>query len=184
MDRISQLPNDIIVYILSHLTIKEAAITSVLSRKWRYLWTCITGLNFDADDVLDKIASEPKSRGVERPKYVNWVNRVVRQHRGPTIDDFRICFDLDKTTKCAIDKWIKFAVGKRVQRLELDLLENGESLRQPLRNYTFPYKPLGSTKRSSLSPTALVGFKSLKALSLKCVNVSGEVFEFAKKGSR
>ncbi|KAA8534056.1 hypothetical protein F0562_031573 [Nyssa sinensis] len=187
-DRISQLPDDIIISILSRLPLKEAVFTSVLSRRWRYLWTCITGLSFDSDEALDKIATEPKSRNGERPKYINWVNRVMRQHTGPTIDEFRICFDLDRTSKCAIDRWIKFAVAKRVQKLELDLLENGESLRQPSRNYTFPYKLVGPAKGSSLkhpssilpgvSPSTFAGFKSIKFLSFKCVNVSGEVFEY------
>ncbi|GFP89187.1 putative F-box/LRR-repeat protein at3g58880 [Phtheirospermum japonicum] len=36
-DYISPLPNDILISILSRLTFKEAAITSNLSRRWRYL---------------------------------------------------------------------------------------------------------------------------------------------------
>ncbi|KAK6135841.1 hypothetical protein DH2020_030407 [Rehmannia glutinosa] len=178
--RLSLLPDDILVSILSRLTLKEATVTSKLSRRWRYLWTQVAGLDFDANDTLDRIAADPKLRSSERPKYINWVNRVVRQHRGPKLDAVRICFDLDKSSKCAIDNWVKFAIAKGVQKLELDLLENGETLRQPTRNYSFPYKQMSQCKRFSLKNVysdfapMQTGLKCLKALSLKCVNVSEE----------
>ncbi|XP_011076712.1 F-box/FBD/LRR-repeat protein At5g53840 isoform X2 [Sesamum indicum] len=166
---------------------KGAAVTSNLSRRWRYLWTHVAALDFDANDTLDRIAADAKLRSSERAKYINWVNRVVRQHVEPTLDAVRICFDLDKSSKCAIDNWVKFAIAKRVQRLELDLLENGETLRQPMRNYTFPYKQLIQSKGSSLKnvysnfartqPCMSTGLKCLKALSLKCVNVNEEALQ-------
>ncbi|GAB4849561.1 hypothetical protein Ancab_004355 [Ancistrocladus abbreviatus] len=37
-DRISELPDEVLISILSRLTIQEAARTSALSRRWRYLW--------------------------------------------------------------------------------------------------------------------------------------------------
>lgn len=193
-DGLSLLPNDILVSILCRLTLKEAVSTSCLSRRWRYLWTLISSLDFDADDKLNKIAAEPKSKSCERSKYINWVNRVVRKYGGltldtsKTLDAFRICFDLDKGSKAAVDNWVKFAVAKRTQKLELDLLENGETLRQPQRNYTFPYKLLsqsrGSSSRQSYSNIPRMplgtnmGLKALKVLSLKCVNVNDEALQY------
>lgn len=185
---ISSLPDDILVSIISRLPLKEAAITSNVSKRWRYLWTHLATLDFNANDTLDRIAANPKLRSSERPKYINWVNRVVRQHSGSTMNAFRICFDLDKSSKSAIDNWVKFSISMRVQKLELDLLENGETLRQPSRNYVFPHKLLSQCKGSSLKhvctsfpvmqPGALSGLKYLKTLSLKCVNVSEEAFEY------
>lgn len=183
-DFISRMPDDILVSILSRLPLKEAATTSNLSTRWRYLWCQTDSLDFDANEKLDKLAVDSKLRVVERPKYINWVNRVTRQHKGPTIDEFRICFDLDKSSRGAIDKWVEFAISKRVQKLELDLLENGEMLRQPPRNYPLPIKifdrSLGSTvKRHYLNLPKTVSdkemeIKFLKLLFLKCVNVSEE----------
>ncbi|KAL3834830.1 hypothetical protein ACJIZ3_009566 [Penstemon smallii] len=168
-DYVSSLPDEILVSILSLLTLKEAVVTSNLSRRMRYTWTHISGLDFDANDKLDKIAADPKSRTTERPKYINWVNRVLRQHKGSKVDSFRICFDLDKRSKCAIDHWVKFAITKGVQTLELDLLENGERLRQPTRNYTFSQKLLSHYKGFA--------FNRLEGLVLKCVNVSEEALQ-------
>ncbi|KAL4575003.1 hypothetical protein LXL04_021843 [Taraxacum kok-saghyz] len=172
-DFISRMPDDILISILSRLSLKEATTTSNLSTRWRYLWCQTDGLDFDANEKLDKIAKDPKSRITERPKYINWVNRVTRQHKAPTIISFRISFDLDKSSKGAIDKWVDFAISKRVQKLELDLLENGETLRQPPKNYVFPIKSINLPKLVYRRETEL---KFLKSLFLKCVNVSEEAF--------
>ncbi|PWA47361.1 FBD-like protein [Artemisia annua] len=170
-DFISRIPDDIIVSILSKITLKEAASTSNLSKRWRYLWCQIDSLDFDANEKLDKIALDYKLRIVERPKYINWVNRVTRQYKGPSVNEFRVCFDFDKTSKSAIDKWVEFAVGKRVKKLELDLLENGEMLRQPAKNYVFPIKIFDRSVKRQCEGMEM---KFLKSLFLKCVNVSEE----------
>ncbi|CAN6563449.1 unnamed protein product [Malus baccata var. baccata] len=49
-DRIGQLPDAILINIISPLRIKEEARTSVLSKRWRYLWTHVTRLNFAHHD--------------------------------------------------------------------------------------------------------------------------------------
>ncbi|CAA0836605.1 Unknown protein [Striga hermonthica] len=178
-DYISSLTDDILVSILSRVKLKEAAVTSILSRRWRYVWTHLARFNFNGNKMLDKTAANRKLKSSERPKYINWVNRVVRQHKGEIVDSVRICFDLDKSSKCALDNWVKFAISKGVQRLELDLLENSETLRQPMRNYTFPYKQL--CKKMSMKNVMRPNFGQmkccLKALSLKCVTVSEEAFD-------
>ncbi|KAK9684481.1 hypothetical protein RND81_10G212800 [Saponaria officinalis] len=45
-DRLSSLPSDIMITILSLLPLKSAISTSILSRSWRYLWTHISALRF------------------------------------------------------------------------------------------------------------------------------------------
>ena len=42
------MPDEILVLMLSRLTLREAVRTSVLSKRWRYVWTSISVLNFDA----------------------------------------------------------------------------------------------------------------------------------------
>ena len=47
-DRLSDLPDEILVSILSLLKLEERQRTSILSRRWRYLWTFVTcNLVFD-----------------------------------------------------------------------------------------------------------------------------------------
>ena len=49
-DIISKLPDSALLYILSFLLTKDAVRTSILSTKWRYLWTGMS--NFDFNDDL------------------------------------------------------------------------------------------------------------------------------------
>ena len=48
VDRISDLLNDILCHIVSFIPTKYCVATSVLSTRWRYLWTFVPVLNFDA----------------------------------------------------------------------------------------------------------------------------------------
>lgn len=49
-DRISQLPEALILEILSQLPTKDAMATSLLSKQWKSLWKMMPKLNFDSSD--------------------------------------------------------------------------------------------------------------------------------------
>ncbi|KVI09943.1 FBD-like protein, partial [Cynara cardunculus var. scolymus] len=189
-DFLSRLPDEVLVSILSGLPIKDAAVTSQLSRRWRYLWCQAVRLDFEDNKRLDdNIVAQPKLRPklrlLERNKYINRVNRVIRQHRSAMIEEFKICFDLDKYCKGSISKWIEFALSKNVQKLELDLIDKSQMCSDPALNFVFPNKILdrisgSSLKRQSYSTvprmpsTKVMGIKFLKVLILKCVNINDE----------
>ena len=132
-DRISQLPDEILSYILSFLTLKEVVVTGVLSRRWMDMWAFATRLHFDHKMPwldIDRIAMKEKDAGQAwitarklkatiRDRFVKQVHRVLKQHKSPTIEEFRVCVELDENFKTDIDEWLKFALTRRVQRLEL-----------------------------------------------------------------
>ncbi|RVW79329.1 F-box/LRR-repeat protein [Vitis vinifera] len=130
-DLLSELPDEILISILSRLTLREAAATSVLSQRWRYLWTYTSRLNFDS--VVNKIVRRSHSfalstaagrrRRRRRRKYIKWVHKVLAKYRGGrNLDEFRVCFDLSKRSRSDIDKWFEFAMSKNVKNLEFDFL--------------------------------------------------------------
>ncbi|KAM7492147.1 hypothetical protein LguiA_035068 [Lonicera macranthoides] len=173
-DKISGLPDEILAEILSLLTFKEAIATSILSRRWRYLWTFITRkLSFDTRKRLcDKaFYQESFRRDVfkYRAKFVGWVNHVLKHHQCTTeVDQFRVCFSLGASYSANLDNWVKFAVEKRVRKLELNLTNfDGLSQRYP---YVFT-----SVERLKLLPR---NFTSLISLSLMSVDVTGEVVQY------
>ncbi|KAH7852611.1 hypothetical protein Vadar_027002 [Vaccinium darrowii] len=168
-DWLTQLPDDVLGIILSLLDVKEAVRTSTLSRRWEYVWTLFSGcLDFDYSDVaceLGFLRPGPGTVDVARQNFLNRVNRVMEWHQGPAIDGLRISFDLDvESSRCDIDRWVKFAMDKRVKKFCLDLTCSHGYIRR--KRYTFP--------KHSLS---LSNFNSLTSLSMKNVDVTGEVIE-------
>ncbi|KAL4634235.1 hypothetical protein ACB092_04G185200 [Castanea dentata] len=93
MDRLSELPDEVIIYILSFLKLKEAARTSVLSKRYRgHLWKFATSsLDFD-DTSLQYIRKKSFFKtlpDIDRDRYVGWVHLVLRLHQAHTIDEFK-----------------------------------------------------------------------------------------------
>ncbi|KAK6133749.1 hypothetical protein DH2020_032460 [Rehmannia glutinosa] len=155
-DRISQLPDDILLFILSLLPFKEAIATSILS---------LESTKEDHKIVLDN----------ERRNYVRWVDHVIASHKGSSIEEFRVFFNLDKAYEKSIDGWLRFALSRKVQKLELNLTEAAFTRsRKDHEFYTFPYTLMFAVSDSSID----FNFKYLKKLSLNCVNVNGEALEF------
>ncbi|KAM4107352.1 hypothetical protein ACB094_04G137400 [Castanea mollissima] len=172
-DQISQLPDQLIISILSFMTLKEAVRTSVLSHRWKQLWPFFTGsLDFDDPDTFWAIADRKKKMKGERRKFVKRVNHVLKLHQGSNIDQFRVCFEFDNNHKHHIDGWIDSAISKGVKRLELDFTPTEACEKQML--YTFPHERFISIKSSVVGVSCI---KSLTSLTLIYVHVTGELLE-------
>ncbi|GFY98757.1 hypothetical protein Acr_13g0001580 [Actinidia rufa] len=80
-DRLSNLPDEILVSIVSRLKLKQQARTSVLARSWRHLWTFTISLKFA---IRKRIKFYP-DRGYVKLDVGNsssgWVNHVLELHR-------------------------------------------------------------------------------------------------------
>ncbi|XP_059636109.1 F-box/FBD/LRR-repeat protein At4g00160-like [Cornus florida] len=118
-DGISGLPDEILIAILSLLMLKEAACSSILSRRWRYLWRHTTGsFNFDLKTLLGaptERAFSCSEHEEKRTTYTNWVNEILKLHLGTCIDEMRISFDFCDQYPRDINDWIKFAMEKGAQ---------------------------------------------------------------------
>ncbi|KAJ3705411.1 hypothetical protein LUZ61_009116 [Rhynchospora tenuis] len=82
-DRISFLPEDIKLSILSRLVIKEAVRTSALARSWRYTWTRLPSLCLGR--YLDRLGDTSEDFDF-RPVSSTWIQRVnhlVSSLQGP-----------------------------------------------------------------------------------------------------
>ncbi|ESR66164.1 hypothetical protein CICLE_v10008333mg [Citrus x clementina] len=163
-DWVSQLPDDILINIISKLTLMEAARTCVLSSRWRYLWTFTTALDFDG---IREILPRTK-RYFREYKFVRWVNKVLVLHRGSNVSQFRVSFYLSSSLEGVITNWIYKALAKTVQNFELDFQYNSGH------HYTFPQEIYNSLK----GVRGLSSIKSLRSICLSAVNVTGEILEF------
>ncbi|CAA0827668.1 Unknown protein, partial [Striga hermonthica] len=191
----NKLPDDIIIAILSRLSPKEAARSSVLSRRWRYLWFCSSGIldfdnrkmftshdrqmfKFEDDFYQDELHAweicDIQKKFVARKqflfrKFVAWVNRVLKMHQSPTLQGLIIHFSTSRD---------KSPFGRRpgyidswiysAMRKKIKMLE----LNFPGNHYEFPNLDL----LLLYSPDAgKFGFGSLMSLSLEGVDVEDTV---------
>ncbi|CAK9166649.1 unnamed protein product [Ilex paraguariensis] len=119
-DRISRLPDGILFHILSFLSTKYAVGTSVLSTRWKYLWTFTPNLEFD--DTMLFTTEESNEHTIEMC-FMNFVDRVLNLHNMSYITKFSLncCRDYDLSI---VEAWLSTAIKKNVQELNLLLFRN------------------------------------------------------------
>ncbi|KAG6402603.1 hypothetical protein SASPL_134800 [Salvia splendens] len=113
-DRITDLPSDILVSIISRLTIHEATSTSILSSRWRHLHAYNTHLNFT------KYAIGEMDRIIYRSQYDldRVVNHVLNSHRGSRIKEFT--FDLHRCgVFYEIERYFEFALTRKAEMIHI-----------------------------------------------------------------
>ncbi|KAJ3684193.1 hypothetical protein LUZ61_013357 [Rhynchospora tenuis] len=87
-DRISSLPDDVLVHVLSFLNTRDAVRTCVLSKRWRNTWTIVPILNFDFYEFPTELVSEDDDDDIkenikEDLKFDSFVCSVL-ENRGPS----------------------------------------------------------------------------------------------------
>ncbi|KAJ8451829.1 hypothetical protein Cgig2_007312 [Carnegiea gigantea] len=166
-DLISSLADDIVTHIVSFMDLKEAAKTSALSKRWRYVWGNLPDCyNFDASEMpwsrlesYDNQQYESKLRS-----FVRYVTQVVSSSPAQNISRFRARVPLDVNYKDDLQTWMNFVMGRSVKELELNLrggAYNGEYERGKTPVYLGPF---GCYEQS---PSA----KTLVSLSLIALHI-------------
>ncbi|EYU41151.1 hypothetical protein MIMGU_mgv1a022276mg [Erythranthe guttata] len=101
IDRLTDLPDSVICHILSFLSTQESVATSILSRRWRYLWSYVPNLLF-------------------RNENQGTIDRVISLHKLQTINSFSIRKDdWENDQLDSLDAFAAFAVGRNVQKIDL-----------------------------------------------------------------
>lgn len=116
-DRISNLPDNILPYILSFLPTRHAVGSSVLSTRWKLLWTSIHNLDFC--DSLVFSGSKSKNYLKRKTIFNGFVDRVLLLNDVPNIGKFSLT---RKTCDAAhFTKWISHIMGRKVQELNISI---------------------------------------------------------------
>ncbi|XP_012848319.1 PREDICTED: F-box/FBD/LRR-repeat protein At2g26030-like [Erythranthe guttata] len=103
IDRLSDLPDSVLTHILSFLQTKDSVRTSVLARRWRYLWAYVPTLDFDGENK-------------------DFINKAMLLHIVERVNTFRLLLDKDYSFHdYPLDTWTAFAIMRRVQNLDLCL---------------------------------------------------------------
>uniref|UniRef100_A0A1D1Z2N4 Putative F-box protein At3g58860 n=1 Tax=Anthurium amnicola TaxID=1678845 RepID=A0A1D1Z2N4_9ARAE len=129
-DRLSEVPSDIRLFIVSSLTIREAVRADLISRKWKGAWRYHSNLEFNknmfADDPLDS-ASRVQREGIEslleeRTRgFINLVDTFLsRRHAATGVERFGVEFPLCEENARHVDRWIDYAISAGTKVLKLD----------------------------------------------------------------
>ncbi|XP_051179855.1 F-box protein At5g03100 isoform X2 [Lolium perenne] len=106
-DRISALPDDVIHHVLGFLQAAEAVHTSVLARRWRYLWKSMRCLR------VNSIGRWEEGNGASLSNFMNCL--LLLRDPGSTLDEVEIKYDnLEDETKW-ISIWIRHALSCQAQ---------------------------------------------------------------------
>ncbi|XP_057772081.1 putative F-box protein At1g49610 [Salvia miltiorrhiza] len=104
LDRLSELPDSLILSILSCLwSTRDVVRTTILSKRWKDLWTTVPCLEFDDENQ-------------------EFISGVLAQWRGAKIE--RFCFlclsdEVPPPTRSDVESWLLFAMEKQVEDLHI-----------------------------------------------------------------
>ncbi|KAL1223335.1 putative F-box protein [Cardamine amara subsp. amara] len=120
MDRISNLPDEIICHILSFLTTNEAALTSILSKKWRNLFALVPNLDIDYDNFQYPNQGKRDIDGL-RKSFMDSIDRVLALQGNSPIKKFSLkCTDAADSVR--VDSWISNVLVSGVSELQLSII--------------------------------------------------------------
>ncbi|KAF8007860.1 hypothetical protein BT93_K1755 [Corymbia citriodora subsp. variegata] len=195
VDRISGLPDSLLLHILSFLPIRYAVRTSLILRPFRGLWRSLGSLSFEECDFHSCYRCRPEVGCHGRHGFSNFVDHVLALHESCQIDRFRIELDFHDSGSInsesegynsevanRLDKWIFFALKKKVKVLDIALVGCGEALKASPASH---YRMTGALFNNRLVELCLdvcnleslgqIQLESLRKLSLWDVNLSDEV---------
>jgi len=106
-DRISKLSDDVLCYILSFLTTEEAIATSLLSTRWRFLWSMLP--------FLDIHCSKPLIKSHET------VNTFLAQRITPNLTRFHLKCNSHSCCSHYVEQWVSAVIARKVEHLDISV---------------------------------------------------------------
>ncbi|KAL1219222.1 F-box/FBD/LRR-repeat protein [Cardamine amara subsp. amara] len=118
MDRISQISDDLLIRILSHVPIKHVGATSCLSKRWQHLWSFVSNLEYDDSSHTDG----------DYTSFTQFVYRSLLSNKATVLESLYLTLG-PKCQAVDIGIWIEKAVAHRVHSLTVNI-------------YTFEIEPI------------------------------------------
>ncbi|KAF8093008.1 hypothetical protein N665_0393s0010 [Sinapis alba] len=166
MDRLSHLPEHLLLKILSFLpTTKDVVATMVLSKRWQFLWTLVPRLVYDDGNWNTKEGS-----------FSRFVNISLLLHEAPVLESLQ--FNLgEESSDEDLGVWARTVARRHVRELVIEI-DRSSCTDRPILPKSL-YKVSGMLVKLKLENVILadvsstVSFPSLKKLSLVSIKYSG-----------
>nr|XP_016470011.1 PREDICTED: F-box/FBD/LRR-repeat protein At1g13570-like [Nicotiana tabacum] len=166
IDRISDLPTNVLDIIFKDVPFNELARTSVLSKKWRFFWTTHPTIILDGD-FFEDISN---NAGLVEYDFNNIIDKILLQHLGP-IDKFVLDVSTIDIYEWDLDHWLLYVTKKGVKELTLDN-SNQDPYTLPLCIFdcssTFTFLSISNCMFKPPNPNKV--FSNLLELHLKFIN--------------
>ncbi|GAU36928.1 hypothetical protein TSUD_332010 [Trifolium subterraneum] len=121
----NELPDCVLSYVLSKLTLKDLVKTRALSKHWLHKWGLRMDLNFDLHNMFgDNTIQELLGRfPLIRSEFVTRLDQFMEHYQGAVIHSIRVNFPLSDKHSGVIGTLISKGIAKGAKRIEL-LLSN------------------------------------------------------------
>uniref|UniRef100_A0A0E0CLK7 F-box domain-containing protein n=1 Tax=Oryza meridionalis TaxID=40149 RepID=A0A0E0CLK7_9ORYZ len=160
LDRLSSLPPDIKVTILSKLNVLDAIRTTILSRAWRNMWT--TSPKIIVSDLYG--ISDFSEGTTARSKFVTLVDLALLLHNGPLVSFSIRCLRIYHDV---FDRWMHMLSRKKPRSITIKFLW-GDYYKIPSSIFSVINLDYLHLKRCIIHlPQEFEGFKRLTVLNLK-----------------
>ncbi|KAL3355175.1 hypothetical protein AABB24_019321 [Solanum stoloniferum] len=170
IDRLSNLPKNVINSILMRLPLQDAVMTSILSKKWRYKWCRLPQLTLD-DDLWEE-THDLLSPSI---KFTKIMYQILTLHSGPLTKFTLSISALRKYLK--INSLIYFLSRNDIQDLVLKFSEWNRYRLPPSFFTCSQLRHLTLQNCVICPPPAFKGFDMLNSLNLCDVTISSKLLE-------
>ncbi|KAI3959496.1 hypothetical protein MKW98_019086 [Papaver atlanticum] len=155
--QISTLPDDVLVRILYLVPTEQAVLTSLLSKRWKFLWTSIPILDFDYarfSELFDDLTLDDDDD--KKRRFLDFVEHVFFLHEHEPLQNLRLAFEI-----------IRIAMRSNCLAIDLELSD-----------------PMFYPEDNVFSHTDQ-GFTSVNVVKLRCVKLQKEsVYDLVSKCPR
>ncbi|XP_058224068.1 putative F-box/LRR-repeat protein At3g18150 [Rhododendron vialii] len=166
-DRLSELPDSLLLHILSLLpSFNQVIRAGTLSKRWLHLWTFVPNL------VFTRSSSNPK-------KFVSGVSKTLTQSRVSKVEKFSILVPYSAAFSSDVDSWLLFAARNGAADLSLRFFNS-----IPGNVYVLPQVMCTNSRIKVLElancvvkPVGLVSWNALKRLYFYGVMLSDAAME-------
>ncbi|PIN18360.1 hypothetical protein CDL12_08979 [Handroanthus impetiginosus] len=162
-DRLSNLPIDILCHILSFLDTTEVVRTSLLSSRWRHLWTLVPRLNFDFQNFLVQEHCLQFDHKECLSKFWEFIRRTLNNREAPVYRLQLLCFRFFDVEK--LNLLLHLCTIRNVEKLDIHV---GHSSKKWPSSNAFHEYDLGITQKlnRSIKLQSSTAFGNLKSLDL------------------
>ncbi|KAF9592101.1 hypothetical protein IFM89_011939, partial [Coptis chinensis] len=169
-DRISVLPEALFHYVFFFMDMRDVVQTSLLSKRFRYLWLSTPYLNFGSESRECQCPAFYRCTYCikEWHHFVDFVDRVLLLHGSSNISKFKIYYNLDLEAT-HVKMWLIATLGRNDEELYIDTFGH-DSLDLSHKSFTLKVRELRLSYRQINFPFStwiVARLKNLELVSVK-----------------